>query len=153
MYAVARHKAESLAPPRLLGLDHAAVGVRDLVQSLKWYHGVLGMEHVLADDPMFNGDIAMAGVRGAPLVALLRLPENESPLAGSREQRGHFALRISNEDFTKLRGQLPTMLRTHRAHDRQSLWIEEQDYGRQLSLFFEDPDGNEVEVTTWLRPP
>uniref|UniRef100_A0A7S2BL61 VOC domain-containing protein n=1 Tax=Alexandrium andersonii TaxID=327968 RepID=A0A7S2BL61_9DINO len=148
-----RHKAESITPPQLLGLDHAAIGVRDLSRSLRWYGGVLGMDHVLADDPAFNGDIAMAGVRGAPLLALLRLPENEAPLKGSREQRGHFALRVGNADFERLRETLPALLQAYRAHDGQSLWIEEQDYGRQLSLFFQDPDSNEIEVTTWLRPP
>eukprot|EP00931_Biecheleriopsis_adriatica_P081625 TRINITY_DN54986_c0_g1_i1.p1 TRINITY_DN54986_c0_g1~~TRINITY_DN54986_c0_g1_i1.p1 ORF type:complete len:161 (-),score=29.54 TRINITY_DN54986_c0_g1_i1:16-498(-) len=148
-----RRKFSTLGPPALLGLDHAAVGVKDLTRSLTWYSKVLGMEHVLADDPMFNGDIAMAGIRGIPLIALLRLPADEQPLQGSREQRAHFALRTAPADFQSWRERLPDLLRSHRAHEKQSLWLEEQDYGRQRSLFFKDPDDNEIEVTAWFRPP
>ena len=137
-------------PPILLGLDHAAVGVKDLTRSLKWYNGVLGMRHLFVDDPMFNGPIAMLGVNDVPLLALLRLPEGEQPLRGSREQRGHFALRTEPDDFEIWRQSLPHLLKLHRAYEQQSLWLEEQDYGRQRSLFFEDPDTNEIEVAAWF---
>ncbi|CAK9105053.1 Probable methionine-R-sulfoxide reductase B [Durusdinium trenchii] len=132
--------------PHILGLDHAAVGVKDLERSMRWYKAVLGLQHLFADDPMFNGPIAMLGREDQPLLALLRLPEHEHPLRGSREQRGHFALRTRAADFDAWRRQLPELLQLHRAHEDQSLWLEEQDYGRQRSLFFQDPDTNEIEV-------
>ncbi|CAL1146562.1 unnamed protein product [Cladocopium goreaui] len=159
-------RSSRLPVPCLLGLDHAAIGVfgrnitipesqgprvKDLKRSLAWYHGVLGLRHMFVDDPMFNGPIAMVGVNDIPLLALLRLPDNEQPLVGSREQRGHFALRTKPEDFETWRESLPDLLRLHRAHDLQSLWLEEQDYGRQRSLFFQDPDTNEIEVAAWFR--
>eukprot|EP00933_Yihiella_yeosuensis_P043383 TRINITY_DN3815_c0_g2_i1.p1 TRINITY_DN3815_c0_g2~~TRINITY_DN3815_c0_g2_i1.p1 ORF type:complete len:199 (-),score=22.80 TRINITY_DN3815_c0_g2_i1:154-711(-) len=147
------YSAGSKTPPEILGLDHAAIGVKDLQKSLLWYKSVLGMDHVLADDPMFNGDIAMAGVSGIPLLALLKLPEDEEVLQGSREQRAHFALRTSPEAFALWREQLPELLRAHRIHEKQSLSIQEDDYGRQRSLFFQDPDTNEIEVTAWFRSP
>ncbi|CAJ1383930.1 unnamed protein product [Effrenium voratum] len=135
----------------ILGLDHAAVGVKDLQRSLTWYRGVLGLKHMFADDPMFNDGIAMMGVNHIPLLALLRLPSSEEPLQGSREQRGHFALRTKPEDFSVWRATLPDLLRRHKAHAGQSLWLEEQDYGQQRSLFFQDPDTNEIEVAAWFQ--
>jgi len=110
---------------------------------------VLGMETFRGDDPEFaDDDLAMVR-NGRSFVALLRLPNGESPLVGSRSQRGHFAFRVSNEEFAKFRRELPKMLEKHRAHPDQSLEIEYQNYGVQQSLFFQDPDGNELEVTTW----
>uniref|UniRef100_A0A7S1F9W4 VOC domain-containing protein n=1 Tax=Noctiluca scintillans TaxID=2966 RepID=A0A7S1F9W4_NOCSC len=143
---------KTLRRPVVLGLDHAGVGVRCLTQSLEWYRGVLGMTHVLAEDPAFNDGILMVGVAGVPLVALLELPEAEAPLTGSRSQRGHFAVRVSEDEFAAFRQNLPKLLRLH-AGTEAAPWIQEDDFGRQRSLFFFDPDGNEVEVTTWLQPP
>eukprot|EP00930_Biecheleria_cincta_P001466 TRINITY_DN102603_c0_g1_i1.p2 TRINITY_DN102603_c0_g1~~TRINITY_DN102603_c0_g1_i1.p2 ORF type:complete len:174 (-),score=24.10 TRINITY_DN102603_c0_g1_i1:398-919(-) len=140
------------SPPKhgIVGLDHAAVGVRNLSRSLSWYKSVLGMDHVLAENPNFNGDIAMAGVNGNPLLALLLLPEGEEPLLGSRSQRGHFALRTDPATFLQWCQRLPELLKEHRLHENQSLWIQEDDYGIQKSIFFEDPDGNEIEITAWF---
>lgn len=76
-------------PVPLLGLDHAAIGVRDLHTSLAWYGAVLGMGHVLDDDPAFNGDIAMAGVAGVPMLALLKLPEDARPALTMEEVEKH----------------------------------------------------------------
>ena len=63
--------------------------------------------------------------------------------------KGHLALRMSNAEFTAFHAALPQLLGRHKAAAEQRTDIEEQDYGVQKSLFFYDPDGNEVEVTTW----
>lgn len=141
-----------MQPPPILCLDHAAVGVRDLSRSVLWYQNVLGFVQVLAHDPNFTGEIAMMGFPGNAMLALLRLPADEGPLAGSRSQRGHFALRTTPVGFSAWRERLPQLLQAHRIHEGQSLWIQEDDYGRQQSLFFFDPDENEIEVTTWTVP-
>eukprot|EP00928_Gymnodinium_smaydae_P044516 TRINITY_DN29691_c0_g1_i1.p1 TRINITY_DN29691_c0_g1~~TRINITY_DN29691_c0_g1_i1.p1 ORF type:complete len:192 (+),score=38.67 TRINITY_DN29691_c0_g1_i1:46-621(+) len=151
----ARHQsawtgARASAPP-MLCLDHAALGVRDLGRSVAWYGAVLGMRPFRADDPQFSGDIAMVKSGDAAL-ALLLLPPGETPLKGSREQRGHAAMRVDWDAFVAFRSALPELLEQQRqVHPAQSLWIEEMDYGVQKSLFFLDPDGNELEITTWVR--
>jgi len=73
-----------------------------------------------------------------------------TPLSGSREQKGHTAFKVSVESFWEYHTALPRLLQSHRVHSGQSIDFEEADYGRQLSLFFYDPDANEVEVTTWV---
>ena len=57
--------------------------MRDLEVSKKWYAKVLSMDHLFADDPNFNGEIAMVG-NGAVKLALLELPTDQNPLPGSR---------------------------------------------------------------------
>ena len=105
------------------------------------------MVHIFKDDPQFNGDIAMIG-NGEAQVALLKLPETVTPLSGSREQKGHTAFKVSVESFWEYHTALPRLLQSHRVHSGQSIDFEEADYGRQLSLFFYDPDANEV---GWTR--
>lgn len=130
-------------------LDHAAVGVRNLKVTQDWLAAVLGMVPFRSDDPNFAGE-ALAMVRnGAVKIALLQLPEGETPLQGSRSQKGHVALRVPTQEFERFRYGLPALLQEHRVHPQQSVQVEEDNYGVQRSLFFHDPDGNELEVTTW----
>merc|ERR1711879_504833 len=130
-------------------VDHVAISVRDLSVSRKWLAAVVGMETFRGDDPNFaDDDLAMVR-RGQAFVALLKLPQGESPLRGSRSQKGHFALRVANEEFADFRLRLPKLLETHRVSEEQSVEVQFEDYGVQRSLFFHDPDGNELEVTTW----
>ena len=100
-------------------------------------------------EPTFVGaDLAFLRQGGAYL-ALLALPPGESPLVGSRAQRGHFAMRVDGRTFWALHSALPRLLECHRARPEQSVDIMCDDFSVQLSLFFYDPDGNEVEITTW----
>merc|ERR1712194_968902 len=99
-----------------------------------------------------GADENLAMVRnGKAFFALLRLPEGERPLQGSRSQKGHVAMRVSNDEFSAFKAKLPDLLKSNQVNSEQSLEIEEDDYGIQQSLFFEDPDGNELEVTTWVQ--
>ena len=123
----------------------------DVPASIAWYKNVLNFDHQFADEPDFgeNPAIVIGKGEGAPAVALLPLADGIAPV---RHHNGaHFALRCdTREDFDRVRAELPGRLAEHRAHDGQSTAVDEQDYGLQLCLFFEDPDGNIVEVTTWL---
>eukprot|EP01062_Namystynia_karyoxenos_P066900 TRINITY_DN60820_c0_g1_i1.p1 TRINITY_DN60820_c0_g1~~TRINITY_DN60820_c0_g1_i1.p1 ORF type:complete len:281 (+),score=101.03 TRINITY_DN60820_c0_g1_i1:83-844(+) len=137
-------------PLRVQLIDHVAIGVRSQRDSLLWYRGVLGMEQFLAKHPHFDNQYVVMIRGGGAVLALLQLPDGEQPLNGSREQRGHAAVRVSPAEFQRFRRLLPELLEKHRLHPEQSAAIQEQDYGLQLSLFFYDPDGNELEVTTWV---
>eukprot|EP00658_Telonema_sp_P-2_P043594 TRINITY_DN3151_c0_g1_i2.p2 TRINITY_DN3151_c0_g1~~TRINITY_DN3151_c0_g1_i2.p2 ORF type:complete len:100 (-),score=15.93 TRINITY_DN3151_c0_g1_i2:617-916(-) len=88
----------------------AAVGVRCLRSSKEWYSKVLGMNHVLRDEPTFNGEIAMVQ-NGDAMLALLQLPPGEHPLPGSRSQRGHFAIKCDGPAFWEFRSRLPEVRR------------------------------------------
>ncbi|KAJ9470650.1 hypothetical protein DIPPA_00667 [Diplonema papillatum] len=131
--------------------DHVALGVKDLAVSTRWYGSVLSMKPFMHDDPQFRDeDLAMVRA-GQATFALLRVPADREPLAGTREQKGHAALTVSHDEIRRLHRELPLLLAEHRAVPSQRTDVEAQDYGSQLSLFFYDPDGNELELCAWVR--
>ena len=56
---------------------------------------------------------------------------------------------LQGTTFWTLHAEMPALLARHRAHPRQSTATLCDDFAVQLSMFFFDPDGNEVEITTW----
>ena len=149
--ALARRYSSSSAAWPLSRIDHVCVVCRDVPASIAWYKSVLGFDHAYAKEENYGSDpaIVIGQGAGAPAVALLPLADGASPV---RNHNGaHFALRCDTRaDFDRVRAELPQRLADHRAHDRQSTASDEHDYGLQLCLFFDDPDGNIVEVTTWV---
>ena len=134
------------------GFDHVCVCVSDVDRSIAWYQGVLSMHHLHADHPSFGKDPAfMRTATGGANVALLPLSEGVAPI---RNHNGaHFALTISSDDFDDVAAELPKLLERYRMGGEDgavhSVEVDEQDYGLQRSLFFEDPDRNIVELTCW----
>jgi catechol 2,3-dioxygenase-like lactoylglutathione lyase family enzyme len=127
--------------------DHVAIGVADLAISREWYINVLQMEDAMQHEPTFVGPDLRFLRQGSACLALLAL--NTDPLRGSRAQKGHFALRVDGVTFWDLHASLPQLLQTHRVSSAQSIGILCDDFAVQLSMFFFDPDGNEVEIATW----
>ena len=140
-------RALTTMPLRVRALDHVCVCVTDVDRSIAWYRGVLGLEHVFADEPSFGRDPAFLR-SGAAAVALLPLGAKQRPV---RDHLGaHFALGVDLAEWHRFRAALPALLSEHRAGAAHSTAVDAQDYGLQLSLFFSDPDANIVEVTTWV---
>jgi catechol 2,3-dioxygenase-like lactoylglutathione lyase family enzyme len=129
------------------GFDHVAIGVSDLRISCQWYKCVLGMQDFMAHEPTFVGDDLAFLRQGAAYLALMHLG-SQPPLRGSRVQKGHFALRVDGPTFWRLHTQLPSLLRANN-RPAQSTDVFCDDFAVQISMFFFDPDGNEVEITTW----
>jgi catechol 2,3-dioxygenase-like lactoylglutathione lyase family enzyme len=130
------------APPKLLGLDHVVVRVRDLDASLRFYVATLGCTEERRIDAL--GLIQLRA--GAALIDLVPV---DSPLgkAGGRtpdpaaKNVDHFCLRIEPFDAEALAAHL-------RAHG-----VEPGDVGERYgadgygpSMYLRDPDGNTVEL-------
>ena len=81
---------------QLEGIDHVAMGVRDIERSAKWYIDVLGFERL--HDGMWNGVPTFIG-KGNTGIALF--PANEEPKTSAhREIRMlHLAFRADRENF------------------------------------------------------
>ena len=81
---------------QLEGIDHVAMGVRDIERSAKWYIDVLGFERL--HDGMWNGVPTFIG-KGNTGIALF--PANEEPKTSAhREIRMlHLAFRANRENF------------------------------------------------------
>lgn len=121
----------------LQGIDHLALAVRDVEKSARWYIDVLGFEP--RHEGMWDGIPVFVG-KGDTALALFPL-RNESTAHGNRGQVRmlHFALRATRENF----------LAAQRELKARGIGFEFQDHEISHSIYFHDPDGHEVEITTY----
>lgn len=116
-------------------LDHVALTVRDLDASARWYARVLGMEQ--------RGTYRDATGRGNPRVlgsgdANLALFPGE-PGRAVLPLEGHVALRLDRASFD--------LARAHLNH--LGVPFKYVEYETVHSMYLQDPDGNEIELSTW----
>jgi catechol-2,3-dioxygenase len=121
----------------LEGLDHIALAVRDVERSAKWYGDVLGFERRYPG--MWEGVPVFVG-KGKTAIALFPL-EKERTAAPRREAGGvlHFALRADRENF----------LASQRDLTSRGIAFHFADHEISHSIYFRDPDGYEIEITTY----
>lgn len=120
------------------GLDHVAVAVSDPERSRRFYEGVLGLEFVRA---VPNGPTILAA--GGSGVALFDKDLHPSATADDIEPPAlrilHIAFRVDRAGFDEARGAL--------AED--GLEPRFSDHGVCHSLYVDDPDGHQIELTTY----
>jgi catechol 2,3-dioxygenase-like lactoylglutathione lyase family enzyme len=114
------------------GLDHVALTVRDQQVSESWYRDVLGLEREHADE---WGDTPIALMAHGSGLALFKAPPDNNPAVGLR----HIAFRVDRENFDIAQDDL-------RSH---GITFEFQDHVVSQSIYFEDPDGLLLELTTY----
>ena len=119
---------------RTLGLDHVALSVRDQERSETWYRDVLGLERVHEDA---WGTVPVMMVAGGTGVALFRAREGEDGKPAVRIL--HVAFRVDRANFDAARAELET----------RGLAVTFQDHDVAQSIYFEDPDGHQLELTTY----
>ena len=122
----------------LEGIDHIALSVRDVERSAKWYVDVLGFEPRLAG--MWNGIPTFVG-KGTTAIALfpLRGEANAVQSDGRAIRLLHFAMRADRKNF----------LAAQRELKQRGIEFEFQDHEVSHSIYFSDPDGHELEITTY----
>ncbi len=121
---------------QLEGIDHVAVGVRDIARTAKWYIEVLGFKRL--HEGMWNGVPTFIG-QGNNGIALF--PANQEPkLSDQRELRMlHLAFRADRENF----------LAAQRELKKHGIEFEFEDHEIAHSIYFRDPDGHQLEITTY----
>ena len=121
---------------QLEGIDHVAMGVRDIERSAKWYVDVLGFK--LLHEGMWNGVPTFIG-KGNTGIALF--PASDAPKSSShREIRMlHLAFRADRQNF----------LEAQRELQEHGIKFEFQDHEIAHSIYFRDPDGHQLEITTY----
>ena len=122
------------------GLDHVALAVRDVHATVRWYQDVLGLERrfeaVWGDHPAVVG-AGTTGLAFFPVGTATPLPP---PPRGTLAVR-HIAFRTDRENFA----------RAHDALRARGIAYTTADHTAALSLYFTDPDGHQLELTTYER--
>jgi catechol 2,3-dioxygenase len=121
---------------RLERLDHVSLNVADRPRSIAWYRDVLGLEQrgriTDDDEPVFMGEF---GACIALFQAQVESPPREPASTGLR----HVAFMVGRDDLTRAEAGLR----------EREIEFTPADHGNAHSLYFKDPDGHTVELTTY----
>jgi catechol 2,3-dioxygenase-like lactoylglutathione lyase family enzyme len=120
------------------GIDHIALAVSDVERSVAWYQEVLGLERRYEE--AWGNFPAMVGV-GLTSIALFPVEGAAAKPSPGRDVLAmrHFAFRTDRANFDLARREL----------GRRGVRFESQHHGISESIYFHDPDGHEVEITTY----
>jgi catechol 2,3-dioxygenase-like lactoylglutathione lyase family enzyme len=126
---------------QLEGIDHIALGVRDIERSANWYTDVLGFERL--HEGMWNGVPTFIGKENAGIALFPARPDAKLTASGHRDIRMlHLAFRADRENF----------LAAQRELKERGIKFEFQDHEISHSIYFRDPDGHQLEITTYEVP-
>jgi catechol-2,3-dioxygenase len=122
-------------------LDHVGFTARDLEGLAHWYETVFGMTRVHADAwPDVDDGHPLVLCAGTVCVALFRAREGVAPRpAEPADPNEHVALALDRANFEQARIDL----------DRLGIAYEAWDHGICDSLYLADPEGHQIELTTY----
>lgn len=122
----------------LQGIDHIALTVRDVRRSVHWYMEVLGLERRFEDT---WGDFpAVVGIGTTSLAIFpIRGDDPKPPPGPDTLCFRHVAFRVDRRNFELAREALGA----------RGMEVEFQDHRFAHSIYFLDPDGHQVEITTY----
>jgi catechol 2,3-dioxygenase-like lactoylglutathione lyase family enzyme len=117
--------------------DHVALAVGDPEASARWYKDVLGFERKHAD--VWGSAPAFVSAGGTGL-ALFKVEGSPKPPPGRDVlTMRHVAFRVDGANFERAQQLLK----------ERGLDVELQDHVVSRSIYFKDPDGHEIEITTY----
>jgi len=120
------------------GLDHAAIAVSDVERSCRFYERVLGFERLYPewDEPIVMG----VGETGIAIFDESVHPSSAPAGADPPAVRIlHIAFRVDRDGFEAARRELPG----------EGVEAKLSDHGLSHSLYIRDPDGHQIELTTY----
>jgi len=123
---------------QLEGIDHVAVGVREIERSAKWYIDVLGFERLY--EGMWDGVPTFIGKGNTGIALFPARSDAQSTSSSHRELRMlHLAFRANRGNF----------LAAQRELEERGIKFDFQDHEISHSIYFRDPDGHQLEITTY----
>ncbi len=119
-------------------IDHVAITVRDIGLAAKWYMEVLGLERYYEET--WNGVPTMVG-KGGTCIALFKAKgENpHSPAGPDTFTMTHLAFKADRKNFEEAQKTLK----------EKGIDFEFDDHDISHSIYFKDPDGHRLEITTY----
>lgn len=128
-----------LEPMQLAGIDHVALTCRSVEATMKWYVDVLGFEHVF---PGAWDGVPVFLKLGTTHLALF--PMNGDPQTASQSPGfDHLAFNAATRaDFMLARDSLTSL----------GMASDFVDHELSHSIYFTDPDGRKLEITTYDVP-
>ena len=125
-----------------MNIDHIELFVPSREQASEWYGQVFGFEVLeeLCDLPPQPGPLMISNDGGKTMIALFK-----GPPQGQQEVRGfrRLAFRVSDSDFLRFMSSSGTWRTTPLGTENI------QDHEKSISVYFSDPYGNLLEVTTY----
>ena len=122
----------------LEGIDHVAIGVRDIERSAEWYIDVLGFERL--HEGAWHGVPTFVGKGNTGLALFPANPDAKSTPSTHRDIRLlHLAFRANRQNF----------LAAQRELEKRGIKFEFQDHEISHSIYFHDPDGHALEIKTY----
>ena len=129
---------------RVNQIDHVEVEVPDRRAAAQWYHAVLGFEICPEYESWAEhkrGPLMISSDGGNTSLALFEgQPQGTARPIGIRR----IAFRIGGDDFLKLVEQLDALEGSDAVQRSEII-----DHGKSFSVYFSDPYGNPLEVTTY----
>src|SRR5438132_11400191 len=123
---------------KLEGIDHVAMSVCDIERSAKWYIDVLGFERL--HQGMWDGVPTFIGKGNTGIALFPARSDAKSTSSSHRELRMlHLAFRANRGNF----------LAAQRELEEHGIKFEFQDHEISHSIYFRDPDGHQLEITTY----
>ena len=131
---------------KITGLDHIVLNVRDIDRSLAFYTGVLGLKGERVQE-FKKGKVGFPSVRinDRTIIDLFPLKNagvKKDSAVKTERNLNHFCLVVGKEDFSGIVG----YLKGHGVSIRRGPISRWGARGRATSIYFLDPDGNEIEI-------
>jgi len=119
-------------------IDHVAISVSNIENSIKWYSEILGLERYYEGE--WDGVPIMMG-KGGTCIALFKA-EGDSPKPVPQKDTismRHLAFRADRKNFELAQKSLKD----------SNIKFRFADHDISHSIYFRDPDGHEIEITTY----
>lgn len=129
-----------------LGIDHAAISVRDLNRSAAFYTKVMGLK-------LTKREYQKPGIEffldcGTSLIGLIQgQPAAGAPAASSEAAFGEQPFGVNHVSFRVHTRDFDAAVETLKANDVQIAFTKKRE--KSWSVYFFDPDGNKLEITAW----
>ena len=119
--------------PKLQNIDHIHVFVLDRQKALDWYKNILGLKPLekLITLPKY-GPLTIRNDEGTINIALFK--------GKTQDNRSVIAFKVTGEEFINCHDKINQSITEN---------IELVDHSSQFSIYFDDPNGNPYEITSY----